>query len=100
MAAQAEQENFAPRLGSKPRAAFGRGLAFRRALCLLSLSHFCAQAPALDPLLIPRVLEYAGGNQRGAALLFGIARKTPAREAQRAGLFFAHSDEADEDEPR
>jgi DNA-binding NtrC family response regulator len=51
----------------------------------------------LDRLLLPRVLDYTGGNQHRAALLLGIARKTLRTKLRELGLRVAHSVEADED---
>src|SRR5262245_25619795 len=51
----------------------------------------------LDRLLLPRVLDYTGGNQARAALLLGIARRTLRTKLQDLGLHVAHSVEADED---
>jgi DNA-binding protein Fis len=51
-----------------------------------------------DRLLLPRVLEYTGGNQRRAALLLGIARRTLRQKLRDLGLHVAHSVEADEDD--
>jgi len=50
----------------------------------------------VDRLLLPRVLEYTGGNQRRAALLLGIARRTLRTKLQDLGLHVAHSVEADD----
>jgi two-component system nitrogen regulation response regulator GlnG len=52
----------------------------------------------LDRLLLPRVLDYTGGNQHRAALLLGIARKTLRTKVRELGLRVAHSVEADEDD--
>jgi two-component system nitrogen regulation response regulator GlnG len=52
----------------------------------------------LDRLVLPRVLEYTGGNQRRAALLLGIARRTLRQKLRDLGLHVAHSVEADEDD--
>jgi two-component system nitrogen regulation response regulator GlnG len=52
----------------------------------------------LDRLLIPRVLEYAGGNQHRAALLLGIARQTLRAKLRDLGLLPAHSADANEDD--
>ena len=49
----------------------------------------------LDRLLLPRVLEYTGGNQQRAALLLGIARQTLRAKLQDLGLQVAHAVEAD-----
>src|SRR5262249_45447536 len=51
----------------------------------------------LDRLLLPRVLEYTGGNQQRAALLLGIARRTLRTKLQDLGLHVTHSVETDED---
>jgi two-component system nitrogen regulation response regulator GlnG len=50
----------------------------------------------LDRLLLPRVLEYTGGNQVRAALLLGIARRTLRTKLQEQGLHVTHAVEADE----
>jgi two-component system nitrogen regulation response regulator GlnG len=52
----------------------------------------------LDRLLLPRVLEYTGGNQHRAALLLGIARRTLRTKLRDLGLRVAHAVEADEDD--
>jgi DNA-binding NtrC family response regulator len=52
----------------------------------------------LDRRLLPRVLEYAGGNQQRAALLLGIARRTLRERLRDLGLHVTHSVEADEDD--
>jgi two-component system nitrogen regulation response regulator GlnG len=52
----------------------------------------------VDRLLLPRVLQYTGGNQRQAALLLGIARRTLRTKLQDLGLRVAHTLEADEDD--
>jgi two-component system nitrogen regulation response regulator GlnG len=52
----------------------------------------------LNRLLLPRVLDYTGGNQRRAALLLGIARKTLRVRLGELGLHVAHSLEANEDD--
>jgi DNA-binding NtrC family response regulator len=50
----------------------------------------------LDRLLLPRVLEYSGGNQARAALLLGIARRTLRQKLRDLGLHVTHSVEANE----
>jgi DNA-binding NtrC family response regulator len=50
----------------------------------------------LDRLVLPRVLEYTGGNQQRAARLLGIARRTLRMKLQEVGLHVAHSVEANE----
>jgi DNA-binding NtrC family response regulator len=52
----------------------------------------------LDRLVLPRVLEYTGGNQQRAALLLGITRRTLRAKLQEVGLHVAHSLEANEDD--
>jgi DNA-binding protein Fis len=52
----------------------------------------------LDRQLLPRVLEFTGGNQHLAALLLGIARQTLRAKLRDLGLHVAHSLEASEDE--
>ena len=50
----------------------------------------------LDRLLLPRVLEYTGGNQHRAAVLLGIARQTLRVKLSEVGLHVTHSVGADE----
>jgi two-component system nitrogen regulation response regulator GlnG len=50
----------------------------------------------LDRFLLPRALDYTGGNQHRAALLLGIARKTLRTKLRELGLRVGHSVEADE----
>jgi two-component system nitrogen regulation response regulator GlnG len=50
----------------------------------------------VDRLVLPRVLEYTGGNQQRAALLLGITRRTLRTKLQDAGLHVAHALEANE----
>jgi two-component system nitrogen regulation response regulator GlnG len=45
--------------------------------------------------VIPRVLEYTGGNQNRAACLLGIARQTLRTKLHDLGLHVAHAVEAD-----
>jgi two-component system nitrogen regulation response regulator GlnG len=52
----------------------------------------------LDRLLLPRVLEYTGGNQARAALLLGIARRTLRTKLQDLGLHVVQSVEPDTDD--
>ena len=52
----------------------------------------------VDLLLLPRVLEYTGGNQHQAARLLGIARQTLRQKLRDLGLHVTHSVEADEDD--
>ena len=51
----------------------------------------------LDQLLLPRVLEYAQGNQRQAALLLGIARQTLRMKLRDFGLAVPRQPEVDEE---
>jgi two-component system nitrogen regulation response regulator GlnG len=51
----------------------------------------------VDRLLLPRVLEYTGGNQNQAARLLGIARQTLRQKLRDLGLHVTHSVEADEE---
>jgi two-component system nitrogen regulation response regulator GlnG len=53
----------------------------------------------LDRLLLPRVLEYTGGNQVQAARLLGTARQTLRQKLRDLGPHVTHSVEADEDDP-
>src|SRR5262249_24271598 len=52
----------------------------------------------VDRVLLPRVLEYTGGNQHQAARLLGIARQTLRQKLRDLGLHVTHSVEADEDD--
>jgi two-component system nitrogen regulation response regulator GlnG len=51
----------------------------------------------VDRLLLPRVLDYAGGNQHKAAHLLGIARQTLRQKLRDLGLRVTQSVEADDD---
>jgi DNA-binding NtrC family response regulator len=53
----------------------------------------------LDRLLLPRVLDYTGGNQHQAARLLGIARQTLRLKLRDLGLQVTRSVEAEEDPP-
>jgi len=53
----------------------------------------------VDRLLLPRVLEYTGGNQHQAARLLGIARQTLRQKLRDLGLHVTHAVEADEGDP-
>jgi two-component system nitrogen regulation response regulator GlnG len=53
----------------------------------------------VDRILLPRVLEYTGGNQYQAALLLGIARQTLRQKLRDLNLHVTHSIEANEDDP-
>jgi two-component system nitrogen regulation response regulator GlnG len=52
----------------------------------------------LDRALLPRVLEFTGGNQHQAARLLGIARQTLRQKLRDLGLHVTHSVEAEEDD--
>jgi two-component system nitrogen regulation response regulator GlnG len=52
----------------------------------------------VDQVLLPRVLEFTGGNQYQAARLLGIARQTLRQKLRDLGLHVTHAVEADEDE--
>src|SRR5262249_42844703 len=52
----------------------------------------------LDRLLLPRVLEYTGGNQQRAALLLGITRRTLRAKLRDVGTQVVRSVEANEDD--
>src|SRR5262245_59894409 len=52
----------------------------------------------VDRVLLPRVLEYTGGNQNQAARLLGIARQTLRQKLRDLGLHVTHSVEADDDD--
>jgi two-component system nitrogen regulation response regulator GlnG len=45
----------------------------------------------VDQLLLPRVLEYTGGNQHQAARLLGIARQTLRQKLRDLGLHVTHA---------
>jgi two-component system nitrogen regulation response regulator GlnG len=49
----------------------------------------------LDRMLLPRVLEFTGGNQYQAARLLGIARQTLRQKLRDLGLHVTHSVETD-----
>ncbi|HYT94490.1 MAG TPA: sigma-54 dependent transcriptional regulator [Gemmataceae bacterium] len=51
----------------------------------------------VDRVLLPRVLEYTGGNQHQAARLLGIARQTLRIKLRELGLHVTHSVTAEED---
>ena len=51
----------------------------------------------VDRLLLPRVLEYTGGNQHQAARMLGIARQTLRQKLRDLGLHVTQSVDADED---
>ena len=53
----------------------------------------------LDRILLPRVLELAGGNQLKAALMLGIARQTLRQKLRDLGLISQRTTDAAEDEP-
>jgi two-component system nitrogen regulation response regulator GlnG len=52
----------------------------------------------VDRFLLPRVLEYTGGNQNQAARLLGIARQTLRQKLRDLGLHVTHSVEAGDEE--
>ncbi|HEV3120048.1 MAG TPA: sigma-54 dependent transcriptional regulator [Gemmataceae bacterium] len=52
----------------------------------------------VDRVLLPRVLEFTGGNQHQAARLLGIARQTLRQKLRDLGLHVTHSLEADEND--
>jgi DNA-binding NtrC family response regulator len=51
----------------------------------------------VDRLVLPRILEYTGGNQVRAAVLLGLARRTLRVKLQDLGLHVTHSVEANAD---
>jgi two-component system nitrogen regulation response regulator GlnG len=53
----------------------------------------------LDRHLLPRVLEYTGGNQYQTARLLGIARQTLRQKLRDLGLHVTHAVEADDNDP-
>jgi two-component system nitrogen regulation response regulator GlnG len=52
----------------------------------------------VDRILLPRVLEYTGGNQHQAARLLGIARQTLRQKLRDLGLHVTHSVETEGDD--
>jgi two-component system nitrogen regulation response regulator GlnG len=52
----------------------------------------------VDRLLLPRVLEFTGGNQHQAARLLGIARQTLRQKLRDLGLHVTHSVDSDEND--
>jgi two-component system nitrogen regulation response regulator GlnG len=52
----------------------------------------------VDQVLLPRVLEFTGGNQYQAARLLGIARQTLRQKLRDLGLHVTHAVETAEDE--
>jgi two-component system nitrogen regulation response regulator GlnG len=52
----------------------------------------------LDRLLLPRVLDYTGGNQARAALLLGITRRTLRQKLQNLRLHVSRLVQADDDD--
>jgi two-component system nitrogen regulation response regulator GlnG len=52
----------------------------------------------VDRVLLPRVLEYTGGNQHQAARLLGIARQTLRQKLRDLGLTVTHTVEADDND--
>ncbi len=52
----------------------------------------------VDRVLLPRVLEYTGGNQHQAARLLGIARQTLRQKLRDLGLHVTHAVEAGEED--
>jgi two-component system nitrogen regulation response regulator GlnG len=51
----------------------------------------------VDKLLLPRVMEFTGGNQHHAARLLGIARQTLRQKLRDLGLHVTHSVETADD---
>jgi two-component system nitrogen regulation response regulator GlnG len=60
---------------------------------------YAATHGQVDRVLLPRVLEYTGGNQHQAARLLGIARQTLRLKLRELGLHITHALEADDDHP-
>jgi two-component system nitrogen regulation response regulator GlnG len=52
----------------------------------------------VDRLLLPRILDYTGGNQHHAARLLGVARQTLRQKLRDLGLHVTHAVEANEDD--
>src|SRR6516162_9530266 len=59
---------------------------------------YAATHRQVDRVLLPRVLEYTGGNQHQAARLLGIARQTLRQKLRDLGLHVTHAVEGDEEE--
>jgi two-component system nitrogen regulation response regulator GlnG len=92
-----------PQAAGEPAApaASGGGLLDPEAFIRQRLGPDCRELYAeshreLDRLLLPRVLEYTGGNQHRAALLLGIARQTLRAKLIELGLHVSRSAGADE----
>jgi DNA-binding NtrC family response regulator len=62
-----------------------------------SQDHYADTHRQLDRVLLPRVLEYTGGNQHHASRLLGIARQTLRQKLRDLGLHVTHLVEADDD---
>ena len=57
---------------------------------------YAATHRQVDRVLLPRVLEYTGGNQHQAARLLGIARQTLRQKLRDLGLHVTHAVETEE----
>jgi two-component system nitrogen regulation response regulator GlnG len=85
--------------GTPPEADLGLGAYISQRLRPDAQDLYADMHRQLDRHLLPRVLEYTGGNQHQAARLLGIARQTLRQKLRDLGLHVAHSIEADEDGP-
>jgi len=86
---------------SRPTAPAGADLGLevfiRQRLAPNGRDHYAGTHRQVDRLLLPRVLEYTGGNQHQAARLLGIARQTLRLKLRDLGLHVMHFVEGDED---
>jgi two-component system nitrogen regulation response regulator GlnG len=89
----------APAPGAPPGGVFDPEAFLRERLGADSRDLYAEAHRELDRLLLPRVLDHTGGNQRRAALLLGIARRTLRVKLQDVGLHVAQSVESDDDPP-
>jgi len=84
--------------GPSPAADLGLEAFIRQRLGPDSQDLYAETHRQVDRLLLPRVLEYTGGNQHQAARLLGIARQTLRQKLRDLGLHVTHSVEAEEDD--
>jgi two-component system nitrogen regulation response regulator GlnG len=100
--------DFLPELPAAPVAAAATGMPSGGGLDLEAFLHqrlgpdtcdlYKGAHREVDRLLLPRVLEYTGGNLYRAARMLGIARQTLRGKLRDLGLHVAHSVEASEDD--
>jgi two-component system nitrogen regulation response regulator GlnG len=84
--------------GAPPGVDFGLEAFIRERLGPEARDLYAETHRQVDRLLLPRVLEYTGGNQNQAARLLGIARQTLRMKLRDLGLHVTHSVETDEDD--